>query len=518
MNKLSLLLIISFVMSCGSSGVNSSVTATQVEITPTQIEYDNEFIFQTGNENATFVFQEAFNNIPIYFEQGNDLLNNNKDEFITLIKHAIEQNSSYLYLDDFRVIIDSSEFWLSTDWVAGGNVFSDRTLHIAIGTDLTVDKDQEQFFYIFAHELHHMMRMNSQGNIHETLLSTMVAEGLADHYARQITSADKAPWSVALDNHDKALLISQALVTIKSGSYNSDVWMHGAGEHPVWTGYTLGYDIIDRYLRDYIGSTAANLVSMPYLNFSSYIEETSPSDKKLSVSVRTPDLVPDIWDQVPVAEFNRQALLFPKHYFLEGFNHTKKIALTFDDGPSFYTQGALDVLANRHVKATFFMMGQRIEEMPEQAKAVFNAGHEIANHSWDHTDSSLYQDNIQLWQDQVERTNQLFLDVFGYKSRFFRPPYGRITDKQVSYLANRGTKTILWSIDSRDWNPEINTVNFISQAVINNAHHEAIVLMHDAGGDRSNTILALDEIISHYLELGYQFVTISELLGIGNKY
>jgi len=164
------------------------------------------------------------------------------------------------------------------------------------------------------------------------------------------------------------------------------------------------------------------------------------------------------------------------------------------------------------------MMGQQVESMPEQAKAVQQAGHLIANHSWDHKDSSLYSDNNTFWQEQIEKTNTLFWNVFGLKSRLFRPPYGRINDNQIEFLADKGTKTILWSIDTRDWNPDINSEQFIINAVIQNEHTEAIVLMHDAGGNRENTTAALDDIIIHYQNLGYEFVTISELLGIGNNY
>ena len=122
------------------------------------------------------------------------------------------------------------------------------------------------------------------------------------------------------------------------------------------------------------------------------------------------------------------------------------------------------------------------------------------------------------WQEQIEKTNNIFWEVLGIKSRLFRPPYGHINDEQIEFLANKGTKTILWSIDTRDWNPEINSEQFIVNSVIQNEHPEAIVLMHDAGGNRENTIAALDDIINHYQSLDYEFVTISELLGIGSNY
>jgi peptidoglycan/xylan/chitin deacetylase (PgdA/CDA1 family) len=102
--------------------------------------------------------------------------------------------------------------------------------------------------------------------------------------------------------------------------------------------------------------------------------------------------------------------------------------------------------------------------------------------------------------------------------RFYRPPYGEITDEQVAFLARKGMKVLLWSVDSRDWNPALNSVEQIETELISHQHEEAITLMHDAGGNRQNTVDALPAIIEHYKEQGYRFVNLETLLGISDKH
>ena len=124
----------------------------------------------------------------------------------------------------------------------------------------------------------------------------------------------------------------------------------------------------------------------------------------------------------------------------------------------------------------------------------------------------------ELWQQQVVTTNDEFKQLFNISPRFYRPPYGEISDQQIEYLASKGMKVMLWSVDSRDWNPELNSIDKIESELINNQHEEVITLMHDAGGNRQNTVDALPAIIAHYKSQGYRFVNLETLLGISDKH
>jgi len=506
-----LLAITLMLISCGGTSSANEETFQAGTITPGYAE-------KMSHNNINYNFFNAIEGIPLYFEENNSLINNQKAELTELISDVINQNLNSLNLLNIKVLIDSAEISLTSDWVVETNIAEGNALILSINTIPNSFSDTQQLNYMIARGLHQIVQLRTLSNPQENLLAAMIYYGAADHYARGISGVESTPWLSAIEEVDKSELITLALNDIELNQYDHDKWFKGDNIIPKWAGYTLGYDTVSRYLADFIGSDPANIASISATSFLPYLTQIEPDDIKTTVSVKTPDLTGNNYDQVPIAEITRQAILSPNNYFVEGYKFNKKIALTFDDGPSQYTQGILDVLAAYQIKATFFMMGQQVESMPEQAKAVQQAGHLIANHSWDHKDSSLYSDNNTFWQEQIEKTNTLFWNVFGLKSRLFRPPYGRINDNQIEFLADKGTKTILWSIDTRDWNPDINSEQFIINAVIQNEHTEAIVLMHDAGGNRENTTAALDDIIIHYQNLGYEFVTISELLGIGNNY
>ena len=108
-------------------------------------------------------------------------------------------------------------------------------------------------------------------------------------------------------------------------------------------------------------------------------------------------------------------------------------------------------------------------------------------------------------------------ETIGYRAAIFRPPYGRIRDDQIKYLAQKGILVVNWSVDTRDWNSNTNSVENIENAVLDNQHSEAIILMHDGGGNRNNTATALSKIIESYQAQGYKFVTVDKLLGVSKS-
>ncbi|GHD62105.1 polysaccharide deacetylase family protein [Jeongeupia chitinilytica] len=237
-----------------------------------------------------------------------------------------------------------------------------------------------------------------------------------------------------------------------------------------------------------------------------------PADEKPVQKVRTGFI--EGWNQVPLKRLEDQAARYRGTYYLEGLHNTRRIALTFDDGPSSYTTALLKVLDKHQVKATFFFLGAQVETAPETARAALKAGHTIANHSYDHP----YLTGLtpaQLWDGQFGRSQRIFKEKLGVVPALLRPPYGFIDDSQIALLAARRQKLILWSIDTQDWYvaQRLGAANALYNTVMNTVHPEAIVLMHDGGGNRAGTVEAVDMLIPALKKQGYDFVTVDRLIG-----
>ena len=146
-------------------------------------------------------------------------------------------------------------------------------------------------------------------------------------------------------------------------------------------------------------------------------------------------------------------------------------------------------------------------------RRIHEEGHAIGGHSYDHPD---FRDlSVQdAYKSQIENTQNYIKDIVGYAPSIFRPPYGALTDDQVSFLCQKKLKMINWSIDTFDWDAEQNSVQEILQKVSEYKHPGAIILMHSGGGNRSNTVQALPLMIEHLREAGYGFSTIPALLNI----
>lgn len=190
-------------------------------------------------------------------------------------------------------------------------------------------------------------------------------------------------------------------------------------------------------------------------------------------------------------------------------NPSKKIALTFDDGPHpSQTKEILDILARYEIRATFFMVGVNIENYPEAAKAVIAAGHEVGNHTYSHAKigkmSELEVDR------ELEACEGLLVDLLGYEPHLFRPPQGALSDAIESCSFEHDYRLILWSLDTRDW--EVKNAGRIATNVLSNIKGGDIVLMHDYIGTHSRTAQALEAMLPELISRGYEFVTVSELL------
>lgn len=339
-----------------------------------------------------------------------------------------------------------------------------------------------------------------------SIFSKIVTTGLTLHFVEEALGTNDLYQNVEIDESS----LKEALGKVKAS-------LSDAGEQSHWfepegIGAPVGYYLANQHFRNYPGSNASNTLGLKSNVFMPWLDSIADNNHKIEQYVRTAD----VENQVKVSELTRQANKFFGSYFLEGYNQEKLVALTFDDGPSQYTEKILDVLEKADVKASFFWQGKNLAGYVEVIKRSILAGHTIANHSWNHPHSAGYSTQV-LWQQQVLRTNIEMESLFGFTPRFYRPPYGEVSDEQVEFLEEKGMKVMLWSVDSRDWNPETNSIKHIQSEIINHQHEEMITLMHDSGGNRQNTVDALPSIIEHYKNQGYHFVNLQTLLGISDK-
>lgn len=182
---------------------------------------------------------------------------------------------------------------------------------------------------------------------------------------------------------------------------------------------------------------------------------------------------------------------------------SKKIAITFDDGPHpYYTEQLLDGLKERNVKATFFVLGKHAEQYPELIKRMSDEGHLIGNHTYSHV--QLSKRNSEAFKEELVKTSELIEELTGQEVQYVRPPYGT-WDKKFEEELNMFP--VLWNIDPLDWSS--NNVSGIVRKVTSKARENSIILMHD---EYKTTVTAALQVIDELQKQGYEFVTVDELL------
>ncbi|HTV64503.1 MAG TPA: glycosyltransferase [Bryocella sp.] len=244
----------------------------------------------------------------------------------------------------------------------------------------------------------------------------------------------------------------------------------------------------------------------------------SPGERKITVDPDSHLVTDEIFQNLPS----------PYVVDMYGGTQAKEVAITFDDGPDpEWTPKILDVLKKHGAKATFFQIGVEVEKFPDVAKRVYEEGHEIGNHTFTHPDIS----NIskRYFEVELNLTERLFESKFGVKPVLMRPPYAideaPDTADQVRPLEvaqDLGYISIGEKIDPNDWreNPRRSAKDIADDVLANlppcapgNLRCGNIILLHDGGGDRSQTVLALDMILTGLQKRGYQIVPVSELMG-----
>lgn len=200
--------------------------------------------------------------------------------------------------------------------------------------------------------------------------------------------------------------------------------------------------------------------------------------------------------------------------FAHGIRGSKQIALTYDDGPNDpHTLHLLDVLAKNYVRATFFMLGRFVKERPDIARDVAKAGHVIGNHTYNHP--------LLIFKSEAETRSQLLecrkelQDAIGEHSNLFRPPFGGRRPATLRVARELGLQTVMWNVTGYDWNALPAAV--IEKKVARQMGGGDVILLHDGGhksmgADRSQTVIATQNMIRRYRDQGYEFVTVDEMM------
>lgn len=196
-----------------------------------------------------------------------------------------------------------------------------------------------------------------------------------------------------------------------------------------------------------------------------------------------------------------------------GSTDEKVVALTFDDGPDeTFTPQILDILKKYNIKATFFVVGEKVEYNKKLIKREIDEGHEIGNHTYTHINVS--KNGYNKIKKEVLDTQDAIKSVIGVYPKVFRPPYRAISKDMCEIIKENNMNIVLWSyVDARDWsNPGVRS---IVKTIEDGVKNGCIILLHDYNKVRtpkSQTIEALEIMIPDLLQKGYKFVTVSELI------
>ncbi|MDR0958471.1 MAG: polysaccharide deacetylase family protein, partial [Clostridiales bacterium] len=188
--------------------------------------------------------------------------------------------------------------------------------------------------------------------------------------------------------------------------------------------------------------------------------------------------------------------------------YEKCIALTFDDGPNPLTTPALlEGLAKYNAKATFFVLGHRLDSLGDIVRQAAEAGHEIGNHTFNHLElTSINKAEI---AEQIDKTSDILFDLTGQEVTLLRPPYGLRNETLIDLCNDRNLTIVLWNVDTRDWDHQ--NAQKVTEHIVSHAQDGAIMLMHDI---YESTIEGTIEAVRQLSEDGWRFVTVDELIAM----
>ncbi len=230
----------------------------------------------------------------------------------------------------------------------------------------------------------------------------------------------------------------------------------------------------------------------------------------------------NVWRR-PDDDYEEQYQQYPSYYVLEASGLPKDakrkiVSISFDDGPDpVYTPQILDVLSAKHAPATFFVIGVNAEEHSDLLRREYREGHLIGNHTYSHPNIATISEESTI--RQLTATQRLIEFTTGHSTTLFRPPYNADSEPQtpaeitpILRAQSLHYVTIGERIDPQDWRKDA-TPDKIVQEVLNEVESGHLILLHDAGGDRTATVQALPRIIDALRAKGFEFVALSELMG-----
>jgi peptidoglycan/xylan/chitin deacetylase (PgdA/CDA1 family) len=197
-------------------------------------------------------------------------------------------------------------------------------------------------------------------------------------------------------------------------------------------------------------------------------------------------------------------------YVTNGSRSRRVIALTFDDGPWPDTPEFLNILEREHVHATFFQIGRQVGTYGKNVDhRILADGDMLGDHTWDHANVA---GDGPFAAGEIASTRSAIAQLTGFTPCLFRAPGGGVSSALISEARRMGFVTIGWDVDTRDWARP--GTRAIYSTAVGTAREGSIILQHDGGGDRSETVAALPAEIRTFKARGYRFLTIPELLGL----
>jgi peptidoglycan/xylan/chitin deacetylase (PgdA/CDA1 family) len=219
--------------------------------------------------------------------------------------------------------------------------------------------------------------------------------------------------------------------------------------------------------------------------------------------------------------FFDQAVFVRRGTFYHANVSDKVVALTFDDGPSAeWTPKILDALKGSGAKATFFMIGEHVVRYPEIARRVVAEGHEAAIHTFHHP--NLLFSSLPDLKKEIVDGQRAIKNATNVTTNLFRPPKAWLTNKEKKYIDKLGFISVLWTLNSKDWVTFDD--KYVVKFLLNRVRPGDIILFHDAGGvfgiekgDRDETLRTIPTLVEKLKNLGYRFVTVSELIKLSKE-
>jgi peptidoglycan-N-acetylglucosamine deacetylase len=187
-----------------------------------------------------------------------------------------------------------------------------------------------------------------------------------------------------------------------------------------------------------------------------------------------------------------------------------EVALTFDDGPGQYTSQVLELLHSYGVQATFFSIGQHVMQLSASLREELAEGNAIGNHTQTHPHLTALSPSA-IFQELREAQDTIFA-ASGTRPTLFRPPYGEYNEEVLAAANRLGLTLVTWSAAADDWNDPQPSADVIASHILSAAENGAIFLLHEAGGDRANTVASLPAIITGLQARGLHLVTLPRML------